>query len=232
MPFSFPTNIYHYHDLNIDTIFPTITVGGRIYRGMEVPVVTVHNLRVFENMLLSGEISYICFSHFTKLWYSTNSSDPSFLNFESNIDIIKRYAIAPYDDLKNIFGMSVEEINDSYKRINDIYKQSFDLTMQRMKHEMANIVKDVRLNVLWDKIINSIDDTTKHSNLIDLFEYGVYIKSLHSISGIIDFFFDSGDFILSGISTLPLLYNEPTYNLSYLQNVFSNCILAPGSNHW
>jgi len=232
MAFTFPTNIYHYHDLNVDTIFSTITVGVTVYYGMEVSVVTVQDLRVFENMLLSGEISYICFSHFTKLWYSANSSNPSFLNFESNIDIIKRYAIAPYNDLKNIFGMSVKEINDSYKRINNIYKQSFDLTMQRMRHEMETIVKDVRLVVLWDKIINSIDDTTKRSNLIDLFEYGIYIKSLHSISGIIDFFFDTGDFTSSGISTLPLLYNEPTYNLSYLQGVFSNCILAPGSNHW
>jgi hypothetical protein len=232
MPFSFPTNIYHYHDLNIDTIFPTITVGTTVYSGMDVSVVSVQDLKVFENMLLGGEISYICFSHFTNLWYSANSSNPSFLNFESNIDIIKRYAIAPYNDLKSTFGMSIKEINDSYKRINNIYKQSFDSTMQRLRHEMERVVKDVRLNVLWDKIINSIDDTTKRSNLIDLFEYGVYIKSLHSINGIIDFFFDSGDFALSGISTLPLLYNEPTYNLSYLQGVFSNCILAPGSNHW
>lgn len=229
MVFEFPNYIYHYHTLGVDTIFPTITINNTTYSGMQVNITSVQDLKVFETMLLSDEISYICFQYLTKTWYNANFSNPVFINFEDNIGLIKKYGIAPYNDLKNTFGLSVSEIKNIYKLRSELYAKTEKEILDRLKYELLHTFNEQTYFLIADKLVNSMDDTNKKSDLITLFKNGVYLKSLQNISGIIDFFFDSGDYTTTGISSLILSYREPTYDLTYLQEKIKNIFLAPKS---
>ena len=229
MAFEFPRYIYHYHILGIDTIFPNITIGDTTYSGMQVDITSVQDLKVFETMLLSDEISYICFQYLTKTWYTANSNNSIFINFNDNIFLIKKYGIAPYNDLKNTFGLTLSEIKNVYKLFSELYTKSTKDILNRLKYELLHTLNEYTHFLIVNKLVNSINDRNERSNLITLFENGIYLKSLQDISGILDFFFNTGDYISTGISSLTLSYRESSYNLIYLQNKIQNVFLAPKS---
>jgi hypothetical protein len=199
---------------------------------MQINITSVQDLKVFETMLLNGEISYICFQYLTKTWYTANFNNPVFINFGDNIFLIKKYGIAPYADLKNTFGVSIPEIKNIYKLKSELYSQTEKDILDRLKYELLHTLNEQTYFLIADKLVNSIDDTNKKSDLITLFKNGIYLKSVQDISGILDFFFDSGDYTTTGISSLTLSYREPDYDLTYLQNKIQNIFLAPNSNYF